>query len=185
MGSTSARKRNARASATRREAFDALYRREMAFVWRVLRYHGVPEETVEDAVQDVFVIVHRRWKDWPEEDREARPRAWLFGIARRVASLRRRTSARHERRVRELPEPAPERPLDDRAADREALAMLDRALAALDEDTRMVFMLAQLEGMTAPAIAASTGAKVNTVYWRLRTARAHVRAAMREDWSER
>ncbi|MEZ4380340.1 MAG: sigma factor [Nannocystaceae bacterium] len=37
-----------------------LYRQEFAFVWRTLRYLGVPAASVEDAAQEVFITAHRR-----------------------------------------------------------------------------------------------------------------------------
>ena len=55
---------------------------------------------------------------------------------------------------------------------REAAGVVERFLASLDEDKRAVFVLAELEGMTAPEVAETLSTKLNTVYSRLRTARA-------------
>ena len=41
-------------------SFDEVYEAHFAFVWRVLRTFGVPDTALEDAAQDVFVVVHRR-----------------------------------------------------------------------------------------------------------------------------
>ena len=41
-------------------AFDEVYDRWLDFVWRSLRRLGVPQASLDDAVQDVFVVVHRR-----------------------------------------------------------------------------------------------------------------------------
>lgn len=161
-------------SAAPREAFDALYRRELGFVWRMLRYHGVPEATIEDAVQDVFVVVHRRWADWDHGS----PRSWLFGIVRRVAAAQRRSASRHQRRILAAASPESTPAFDDAAASRRELEQLQHALAQLDEKLATVFVLAEIEGMTGPEIAELLGAKLNTVYWRLRTARAEITAAM-------
>jgi RNA polymerase sigma-70 factor (ECF subfamily) len=54
-----------------------------------------------------------------------------------------------------------------------AVALLDR----LDPDKREVFVLAQMEQMTVPEIAACLGVNVNTVYARLRAARKEFDAA--------
>src|SRR6186997_1961399 len=67
--------------------FDAVYTAHVAFVWRVLRTFGVAEPQLEDAVQDVFVVVHRRLSEW---EGRAAITTWLFAIARRVASAHRR-----------------------------------------------------------------------------------------------
>jgi len=155
-----------------RAEFDAVYRRELGFVWRTLRYYGVSETEVEDAVQEVFVVVHRRWRDWDGR------RAWLYSVVRRVASAHRRRQSRHERRLGIAPPPKAERAVEDAVADQAALESLRAALAGMDEKLAAVFVLTEIEGMTAPEIAATLGDKVNTVYWRLRTARAQVAAAM-------
>jgi RNA polymerase sigma-70 factor (ECF subfamily) len=53
----------------------------------------------------------------------------------------------------------------------EAVSIVHEFLSRLDEPQAMVFYLADVEGMTAPEIAASLDANVNTVYGRLRLAR--------------
>lgn len=165
----------ARARTHPREGFDEVYRRQLGFVWRMLRYHGVPPSAIEDAVQDVFMIVHRRWDDW---DRGSSERSWLFGVVRRVAASYHRGEFRHARRKQVAPPPREARAIDEQVADREALGALERALAELDEPLRTVFVLAQIEGLSAPEIAELVGSKLNTVYWRLRVARAQVAEAM-------
>src|SRR5215207_8141138 len=73
-------------------SFDEIYQAHVGFVWRVLRTMGVPETALEDAVQDVFVVVHRRLPEWQAR---AAITTWLFAIARRVASSSRRRVASH------------------------------------------------------------------------------------------
>ena len=162
-------------SSAPREAFDALYRQQLGFVWRMLRYHGVPDATIEDAVQEVFLVVHRRWADW---DHDRSPRSWLFGVVRRVAAAQRRSVSRHQRRLHAISIPEPTPALDEHAVRRRELEDLQRALAQLDEQLATVFVLAEVEGLSGPEIAELLGAKLNTVYWRLRTARAQITAAM-------
>ena len=53
----------------------------------------------------------------------------------------------------------------------QAARTLDRFLATLDEDRRAVFVLAELEGLSAPEIGEAVGVGINTVYSRLRVAR--------------
>lgn len=77
----------------RERAFRAMYDAHVAFVWRNLRRLGVHDRDVEDKVQEVFVVAHRRWAEF--EDRGHGPRAWLFQIALRVASDTRRWRRRH------------------------------------------------------------------------------------------
>jgi RNA polymerase sigma-70 factor (ECF subfamily) len=157
-------------------SFSALYREHFRFVWRVARGLGVPAQRVEDAVQDVFVVVHRRLAEY---DGRAPVRAWLFEISRRVAHDHRRTIRR-----KEATEPLPEgigdstRPGPAQLAEAsEELRMVESILADLEEDQRVVFVMAEIEQMTAPEIAETLQWNLNTVYSRLRRARQAFHAA--------
>ena len=155
--------------------FAQLYREQFEFVWRMLLHFGVPKPGVEDAAQDVFLVVHRRWADL---DAHVSARSWLYGIARRVAADHRRKRSRHERKLEALPRSGASRDLEVEVADRELIEALDAALAELDPARREVFTLAEIEGMTAREIAEALGTNPNTVSSRLRAARAHVSAAL-------
>jgi len=156
----------------------AIYRAQFAFVWRILRRLGVPPEALEDAAQDVFLVVHRRWDAY---DHDVPIRSWLFGITRRVAAdTRKRLQRLHARaQVRDdadrMGDPR------DSAAHAEASDFVARFLATLDEDKRIVFVLADVEGLTAPEIGAALGVNLNTIYARLRAARLRFQAA-RGEW---
>ena len=41
----------------------AIYAEHAGFVWRVLRGMGIAQAQIEDAVQDVFIVVHRRYAE--------------------------------------------------------------------------------------------------------------------------
>jgi RNA polymerase sigma-70 factor (ECF subfamily) len=56
-------------------------------------------------------------------------------------------------------------------AQSQRLSTAREALLSLDDDKREIFVLAQIEEMSAPEIADITGLPVNTVYSRLRAAR--------------
>lgn len=160
--------------------FRTLYDEHVAFVWRNLRRLGVAPADVEDRVQEVFVVAHRRLGDY--EERGHGPRAWLFQIVLRVASEWRRHKRRHPEDVdggaaQDLEHTDPEQ--TDLIARREALDQLDSALATLDVDKRAVLVLHEIEEMTAPEIAESLALPVNTVYSRLRVARQQLEASLR------
>lgn len=160
--------------------FRLLYDEHVAFVWRNLRRLGVHPADVEDRVQEVFVVAHRRLHDY--EERGHGPRAWLFQIVLRVASEWRRHRRRHPEDVDGGLAQDMERTEAEQAellARREALDQLDVALAALDVDKRAVLVLHEIEEMTAPEIAESLSLPVNTVYSRLRVARQQLEAALR------
>lgn len=160
---------SAREDARSRE-FRSIYRREFGFVWAVARRFGVPPAAVDDAVQDVFLTAYRRLDQLRYE---VSPRSWLYGVTRRVASRYRRGAWRRARRVAALAvvAPAPAAAPQDR---HEAAQLLERLLARLGEGTRGVWEMTELLGMSGPEIAAELGLPVNTVYSRLRLARAQL-----------
>jgi RNA polymerase sigma-70 factor (ECF subfamily) len=158
-------------------SFDEIYAAHFAFVWRVLRTFGVAEAGIEDAVQDVFVVVHRRLGDF---EGRAAVTTWLFAIARRIASGHRRRLAGNAGRTEVLD--------DDLVGTADTFAALSRAQAAatvmsilerMDEDKRTVFALVELEGMSVPEVANVLELNLNTAYSRLRLARVAFETAVR------
>lgn len=148
--------------------FARVFDAHATFVWRVLRRLGVPDADAEDAVQEVFIVVHAKCREYEER---GSIRSWLFAISRQVASHRRRSVARRERTRASLPEVPPPANPQELAMRGEAVALVQAFLAQLDEPQAIVFYLADVEGMTAPEIAGALGVNLNTVYGRLRTAR--------------
>ena len=159
------------------DALDRIYREHWDFVRRSVQKLGIAEAHAEDVAQDVFVVAHRRLGTF--EGRSAL-RTWLYGIARRVAKDHRRSAQRAERRRLALPEPLPAPCPEESIARRQAGEALGRALDHLDRDRRVVFELAEIQGLTAPQIGACLGLKTNTVYSRLRLARRSFHAALQE-----
>lgn len=155
--------------AERRSRFEEIFRTHFDFVWSALRGLGVAPAALDDAVQDVFLVVHRRLSEF--EGRSA-VKTWVFGIALRVAHDHRRKASRlrEEGQIPETVADARPSPLDD-AARAEATQVLAGFLERLDEDKRDVLVLADLQQLSAPEIAEIVGANVNTVSSRLRAAR--------------
>ncbi len=159
-------------------SFDAVFRDEHDFVWRTLRHYGVPDAGLDDATQDVFVVVHRRLADF---DGRAPLRSWLIGIARRVASRHRSRTAAQARREAPLGvvEPSSGDPGPHSGAIRvEAADFVTTFLDGLAPKLRVVFQLCEIEGMSAPEVGDVLGIPVNTVYSRLRLARARFERAL-------
>lgn len=153
------------------ESAAALYRAHAPFVANFLAKLGVPRQEVEDALQDVFLVAHRRGGFRPGA---AKATTWLAEIGLRVASDRRRARGRRgsmpdtdhvERAGAETVTPEGSAELS------ESLAWVDRALAAIDLEHRAVFVLFELEGESCADIAAGLGIAVGTVHSRLHTAR--------------
>jgi len=149
-----------------------IYQEHFDFVWRSARRLGVPDSAVDDVVQEVFIVVHRQLASF--EGRSSM-KTWLFGILRNLVLRQRRSWARRrEETLEESALAAPGAQADEHLAEREARRVLHALLAGLDDDKRAVFVLAELEQMSAPEIALATGLKLNTVYSRLRLARAEM-----------
>jgi RNA polymerase sigma-70 factor (ECF subfamily) len=152
-------------------SFREMYDANVAFVWRAMRRLGVSESDTPDAVQEVFLVAHRRMADF-----EGRSKAstWLFGIAFRVASDRRkRADFRRQVLDDDAIGAAPDddadgRHLDDRL---HAAAVLERAIQALPLEQRAVFVLYELEEHTSAEIAEAMSTPIGTVHSRLRLAR--------------
>ena len=172
----------AAARAEPRPPFAELYETYFAFVWRTARRLGTPEANLDDVVQEIFMVAYRR-----QEEFEGRSSAktWLYGIAFNVVRAHRRElGGKHPHLLGEETRVDPAVLVDagdgpqEHAAKREAARFLDQFLDSLDADRRDVFVLAEMEQVSAPEIAAIVGAPLNTVYSRLRLARAEFSKAL-------
>ncbi|HEY3497654.1 MAG TPA: sigma-70 family RNA polymerase sigma factor [Polyangiaceae bacterium] len=143
----------------------------------------MPPGDVDDAVQEVFVVLHRRMG---ELDTGNALHGWLRSVAVRICSNQRRN-----RRRRPSPDRAGE-PLDpdalcdvnhpgpdDARARSELRDALRHVLGSLDHEKREVFVLTELEERTAREVATLTRTCPNTVASRLRAARRKLAHAVR------
>ncbi len=157
-----------------RPSFDALYDEHFSFVWRTLRRLGVREPSVDDALQEVFLVVHRKLHEF--EGRSS-VRTWLFGITLKVAKDHRRTFHRKEAPLAGSSMEdldmllAPGHNPDEAARTAEAARILNGLLDEMEDEKRAVFILAELEETPVPEIAEALGINLNTAYSRLRLAR--------------
>lgn len=159
------------AAGARAMSFERVYDAHFDYVWRTLRGLGVAEAQIDDAVQDTFVVVHRRLGEF---DGRAKVETWLYAIARRVAQGYRRSSRRREGRAAELDDQLPDLDAIDPSAEAEraeATRLLLDLVAELDDDKREIFVLVELEQRSVPEAAELLGLKLNTAYSRLRLAR--------------
>jgi len=146
--------------------FAELFETSFDFVWANVRRLGVAPDQVDDAVQDVFLAVHRRL---PEFEGRASVRTWLFHFILRVASGYRRAAKAVYRPA--LPEPTSSTTPELAVESRQATELMYRLLDELSDERR-------------------AEVNVNTAYSRLREARrdfeqAVTRERAREDWRTR
>ena len=149
--------------------FRHLFEAEFGYVCRALRRLGILDSDLKDVAQELFVTVHERLGEF---DRSRPLRPWLFAFAVRYASNYRRLA-----RNRSLDPVRDSQLATDGSSRIEARDLVLRALGRLDFDRRTVVVLHDLEGFDAPEIARLLGIPVNTVYSRIRRARADFRAA--------
>lgn len=154
-------------------AFRALFDGHAATVWRALRHFGVGEREIEDAAQEVFVVVHRQLSEGTEPEH---PRAWLYGIAWRVGAAWRRKAQRRREVFDDAIEPEPDSARDpSRTLEAQRrLANLERALASLPDEQRAVFVLYEIEELTMREIGSALECSINTAFSRLYAARRKV-----------
>lgn len=142
------------------------------FVWRSLRALGVPPSTADDAAQQVFLVAAQKL----ETIERGAERAFLFSVARGIAANERRSRLRRREVVdEEIPiamldeSPDPE----DAYSRSEARGLLEQIMESMDDKSRPVFVLFELEGLTTNEIAVTLGIPLGTVGSRLRRARTH------------
>src|SRR5882672_1624496 len=75
-------------------AFEDVYKTCFAFVFRNAKRLGVGDDSIDDVVQEVFLVVHRRLHDY---DGRVPINGWIFGILSHVVRGHRRTLRRKHR----------------------------------------------------------------------------------------
>ena len=148
-----------------------IYREHFYFVWRNARRLGVRDANLDDVVQDVFIVVHRRLADF---DGRVQLRSWIFGILERVVRGHRRTFQRKSAPCVPFPYDsvsAPDPMPSEQAERSERVEVLEMLLGQLDEDKALLIVLSELEQWTLREIAEYTGSNTNTVYSRLTAAK--------------
>jgi RNA polymerase sigma-70 factor, ECF subfamily len=157
-----------------RQRLEQIFNNNHEFVWRLLRRLGLSRERASDMTQQAFLIAAERL----DAIKEGSERAFLFGTALRLA----RTASRSDRRwvlAEDMDGRIDSSSRTDELADRHrAIDLLDRALATMPDDLVTVFILFELEGLSAPEVARLVGIPVGTAASRLRRARETFRASV-------
>ena len=158
---------------------ETLFQAHAQFVASFLHRFGTPLSDVDDLVQEVFIVAHRKggYVRGP-----AQPRTWLAAIAVRIVQSDRRSRTRRARNTGRTLDDSPE--LANSGLDphqqleaRRALERLQQALEGLPDEQRAAFMLYEIEGESCESIAAQWQVPIGTVYSRLHLARRRVSEA--------
>lgn len=160
------------------DPFDELYARTFPHVWRALGRRGISAEAERaEVAQDVYLVVHEKQHT---RNPKAPELAWVLAIAGNLA----RNHRTRLRTKKEKPMDDPDAVLDivsEAPATDETVALRAQYLALVEGMTaerRQVFELHEVEGFTAPEIAATLRVREGTVNTRLRLAREHVKAGL-------
>lgn len=159
--------------------FESIYQQYFRFVWNSARRLGIGIDSIEDVVQEVFIVIHHKL---PTLENPDALRSWIYGIVRR-------TSSTHRRKHKTAPEPlsllgAADQPGDRgpgplaQAERRAQVELLSEILSRMKESKREVFMLVELEQWTVPEVASALNVPLNTAYSRLRLAREEFEVAL-------
>lgn len=152
------------------------------YLCRVVHRLTGSRETAEDVVQEVFLLAYHRRSEL--EDRTG-IRTWLYRAAVNHVRHRRRSFSRYQGlmdRYQQHPGHRDKEEGPDEAASRvERGRIMQECVAKLSEKLREVFVLYELEELEGNEIAAILDLPVNTVWSRLRLAR----AAFRAEWARR
>lgn len=155
----------------RRLSAEDLFVAHAAFVAGFAHRLGIRSAEIDDVVQEVFMVVHRKGGF---VEGTASPRTWLGAITLRTCRGRRRSIARRredndeaalQHSVARSQSPAVA------AEVAESIANVQRALESLDLEHRGVFVLYEIEGEPCTAIAEALQLPIGTVYSRLYYAR--------------
>jgi RNA polymerase sigma-70 factor (ECF subfamily) len=155
--------------------FERVYTEEFDFVWRCLQGLGVPSSLLDDAAQDVFVIVHRRL---PSYEGRSSLRTWLYGVVRNIAYKQRRRRKRKPSESLEHEPESPDRGPEEQAQDEQAADFVRAFVSTLDERKREIFVACVLEQLSVPEVAVALEVPLNTAYTRLRAARLEFQRAI-------
>jgi RNA polymerase sigma-70 factor (ECF subfamily) len=158
------------------EAWRLLCRRHYPGVAATLRRLGVRDAEVEDAAQEVFIEVFRYL---PSFRGDAQLSTWLYRLCiSRAHQVRRRARTRESLRRFLLLAPAQAAPEPPGLGEAQAQRKIERALSALSQKLRAVFVLYELENVPGKQVAEILRCPEATVWRRLHEARRSFLAAM-------
>jgi RNA polymerase sigma-70 factor (ECF subfamily) len=148
-----------------RAAFDALYRRHVLRVFRLLYRLTANEAEAEDLTQETFLAAYHDLPAWRGEGQLS---SWLCGIAFHQYSRARRQARPETEPLEEEGEiAAPDADPLSHCLRQERQQQIETAIAALAPLYREVFVLIKVEGLSYREAAAWLGVPLGTVQWRL------------------
>jgi RNA polymerase sigma factor (sigma-70 family) len=161
--------------------FEVLYRANVAAVTAYFARRSAEPQTVADLTADTFVQAITSFSTF--DPRKGTPRAWVFGIARRIYAAHCEAHSQQRSRVERLAgrrELAPDEVGELIDAERPGRALVTR-LTTLPATDRAVVELVDLAGLQPKEAAQVLGVAPGTLRMRLMRARARLRTAASPD----
>ena len=163
-----------------------IYQAYAPIVFRNLRRLGVAESQVDDAVQDVFLVVHRRLSKF---EGRSMLKTWILGITLRVAKDYRRSETRFAKRLDHLAtrlssEATMQSSPCDAVEQKEAGELLHHLLSSLPDETREMLVLVELEGLEMREACETLKIRLRTGQRRLRAGIDAISAALSRTLAE-
>lgn len=154
------------------------YQAHIGYVWGSLRRLGVHPSDLADLSHDVFVVA---WKQRAHMESSRPAKAWLFGVAFRIAAGHRRRSWFRKRKDADVElVTAPGFNPEEHAVQRAELNRLHAALEQVPLKLRGVLLLHDFDEVPLKDIASALDLPLQTVYSRLALARKRFRQAFRQ-----
>jgi len=163
----------ARVQAGNTADFEYLVRRYQGPLFRIVG-NLVDHCMVEDLVQNIFLIAYTKIGDF--NPRLGTFRAWLYRIARNHALNARKK--KREKLMDDIPDLVYERTPCQELLVKEIFACMDQALSEMKFQDRVIFVLAELEGLSYAEIARIENLALGTVKSRLARIRTKLRGAL-------
>ena len=160
-------------------AFDALYQRHVAIVYRHAYSLLGTRREAEEIAQDVFVTLWNKIGSVRIVDRSLLP--WLLTTSRFLCLNRRRALARNNARMHVdglVALPPDSMSVEDRVRNRALREAIDDALAALSDEDYTVYLLCIEEGLSYQEASIAMGVSHGAVRNRLARLRAGLRLAL-------
>ena len=171
-----------------RKAFREIVRRHQDKVYRLAMRLTRDDARAQDSMQDAFLQVFRKIDQFQEQSAFT---TWLYRITVNAALMRLRSEKRHHETSLEdaspryndngeIAEPVDDwsYAVDDEASNRELALIAAKAVDALPETYRSVFVLRELEDLSTEEVAEILELTVPTVKTRLHRARLALRKAL-------
>jgi RNA polymerase sigma-70 factor (ECF subfamily) len=158
-------------------ALGVLYDRHRARVRQFLRRAMPGSSEVDDLVHETFLALQPAA---PSYDGRRWARPFVIGVAAQLVRRRRRGLARWTELLKELEDVCFDvaSPPDQDYERAEDFAAIDRALARMSEEKRLVYLMVEREELSGEEVATALGIPIGTVWTRLHHARAALQRSM-------